>query len=173
MKYSDIPKLTSWGNYMVDSELKYFLEHIKEMEDELELSPLQLCPDFQRGHVWTEAQQVSFIEFILKGGRCQPILFNHPGWQDSYKGEFVLVDGLQRITALRKFFNNEIQAFSCFYDDFEDKRLINRITLTYYINNLKTRREVLKWYIELNSGGTPHTAEELKRVKHLLILEKQ
>lgn len=36
------------------------------------------------------------------------------------------------------------------------------------VNNLLTRREVLQWYVEFNSGGTPHTTEELDRVRALL-----
>jgi hypothetical protein len=27
---------------------------------------------------------------------------------------------------------------------------------------------VLQWYLELNSGGTPHTKEELDKVKKML-----
>jgi hypothetical protein len=33
---------------------------------------------------------------------------------------------------------------------------------------LKTKQEVLQWYIELNEGGTPHTEEEINRVKELI-----
>ena len=40
-------------------------------------------------------------------------------------------------------------------------------------NNLKTRKEVLQWYIEMNNGGTPHTKEEINRVKILLETEKR
>jgi len=36
------------------------------------------------------------------------------------------------------------------------------------VNNLKTRKEVLQWYIEFNSGGTVHTDAEIQRVKKLL-----
>lgn len=39
------------------------------------------------------------------------------------------------------------------------------------INNLQTRKEVLQWYIEFNSGGTVHTKEEIDRVKELLAAE--
>ena len=36
------------------------------------------------------------------------------------------------------------------------------------INNLKTKKEVLSQYIEMNEGGTPHTKEEIDKVKELL-----
>jgi len=36
------------------------------------------------------------------------------------------------------------------------------------MNDLKTRAEVLQWYIEFNAGGTPHTEAEINRVRELL-----
>jgi hypothetical protein len=30
-------------------------------------------------------------------------------------------------------------------------------------------KDVLNWYIEINSGGTPHTEEEIKLVQGLLV----
>lgn len=36
------------------------------------------------------------------------------------------------------------------------------------INDLKSKREVLQWYIEMNAGGTPHSNEEIRRVKALM-----
>lgn len=36
------------------------------------------------------------------------------------------------------------------------------------INDLKTKKEVLQWYIQMNSGGTPHSPEEITRVEKLM-----
>ena len=35
------------------------------------------------------------------------------------------------------------------------------------INSLKSKKDVLKWYLHINDGGTPHTKEEIERVKKL------
>ena len=45
---------------------------------------------------------------------------------------------------------------------------LNTNTLMIHVNNLKTKREVLQWYIDMNAGGTPHTTEEIERVKKLI-----
>ena len=66
-----------------------------------------------------------------------------------------------------RFLNNEIKVFGTYYKDFEDK-LPNDIDLIFNVNNLKTKKEVLKWYLEMNSGGTIHTDEELDKVKSML-----
>ncbi len=168
MKFKDIPKFTSDGSYQVNMPISSVTAWIKEHQEDL---GLQLNPDFQRGHVWTEEQQINYIEYLLKGGKsARVIYFNHPNWMGNWTGEFVCVDGLQRLTAVMKFMNNEIPAFGCYYKDFEDTP--RNIDLLFNINNLKTRKEVLQWYIEFNSGGTVHTEEEINRVKVLLEQEK-
>lgn len=166
MKASDIKEVKPFGNYSADTQLGYFERKITEWVNE----GLELCPDFQRGHVWTERQQVAFVEFILKGGKTNPILFNHSGWMRDFEGEFVCVDGLQRITAIIKFLNNELAVFGghCRADIEGIDKILQRVFIKMYVNDLKTRKEVIEWYIELNSGGTPHTEEELERVKGLL-----
>lgn len=164
MKFKDIPQFTSVGNYEINQPLKTFKRYI---EDKIKEDGLQLNPDFQRGHVWTEEQQIKYVEYLLKGGRsARTIYFNHPEWMGNFEGDFVCVDGLQRITAVLRFLNNEITVFGYYYKDFEDKPFW--VDLIININNLKTRKEVLQWYIEFNSGGTVHTEEEINRVKKLL-----
>lgn len=164
MKFSDIPQLTKRGIWEVQYEFKAFINHIK---DELE-EGLTLNPDFQRGHVWTEEQQVAFIEYYLMGGNIGVIYFNAPHWPDVAKDEsYVCVDGLQRITAFFRFYNNEIKAFGHYFKEFEGRLGLSHC-IHLNVNNLKTRREVLKWYLEMNRGGTPHTKEELNRVRGLL-----
>lgn len=164
MKFRDIPQFTSWGSYQTNMPLRYLKQRIEEWIEE----GLQLNPDFQRGHVWTEEQQINYIIFLLKGGQSSRVIyFNHPGWMGNWQGDFVCVDGLQRLTAVMRFLNNEIKVFGIYYKDFEDK-LPNDIDLIFNVNNLKTKKEVLKWYLEMNSGGTIHTDEELNKVRRMI-----
>lgn len=169
MKFTEVPQLTAVGSYQVNMPLRYLKERIEEWiaEDGLELNP-----DFQRGHVWTEEQQVKYIEFLLRGGKSSRVIyFNNPYWmsmapKDGYR-EFVCVDGLQRLTACFRFLNNEIPAFGLLYNLFEDKIPFD-IDLLVNVNNLKTRKEVLQWYLEMNSGGTVHSDEEIAKVRKML-----
>jgi len=173
LDYKDIPKYVSSGKYHVDIPLMELGRYIHRHETEY---GLQLNPDFQRGHVWTEEQQIKFVEHVLKSkdnvSNSIPILFNHPGWMRSFEGDYVCVDGLQRLTAMIKFVNNEIPVFGGYY--FKDITNIPGfgLTVSIYINDLRTRAEVLQWYIELNSGGTVHTEDEITKVKKLLELER-
>lgn len=173
MRFSDITQYTSWGNYQVNQPLKYLK---KVMNTYMYDYGLIVNPDFQRGHVWDINQQQAYIEFFLKKGKTGRIIFfNDPNWlgTKNYKyKDFVLVDGLQRITALLAFLDNKIKAFNFYYKDYEDSPSFSDHSLLFNVNNLQTKAEVLQWYIDLNSGGVVHSEEEIQRVKGLLEKEK-
>ena len=104
MKYSQIPQLTSVGSYQINICLSEVVDTVNSWTEK---HRLELNPDFQRGHVWTEEQQIAFVEFMLRGGKSAKVIyFNHPGWMDDWKGNMVCVDGLQRLTACMRFINN-------------------------------------------------------------------
>lgn len=170
MEFKDIPQLTKCGNYNVNMSMEFL---IKQIDDWIAEDGLQMNPDFQRGHVWTEEQQIKYIEFVLRGGNSgKDLYFNDPSWMMcGYTGEyrdFVCVDGLQRITAIRRFLNDEIKVFGQCYSDFGERTDMVHHGMNIHINDLKTKREVLQWYIEMNDGGTPHTSAEIERVKRLM-----
>ena len=166
MKFADITKFTRDSIYHINVNLNYLQTWITDQENELNL---QLNPDFQRGHVWTREQQIAYVEYILHGGKSGlELYFNIPGANQNWKGEFVCVDGLQRITACLAFINNEIPVFGWFISKYNDNIRMADVNLSININNLKTRREILTWYIEMNTGGTVHTTEELNKVRKML-----
>lgn len=168
MHYKDIPKLTQEGNYAVNIPLHDLLLNIDRYITQYDL---QLNPDFQRGNVWTELQQIAYIEYLLRGGTAaRTFYFNHAGWMNTFVGDFVLVDGLQRITAIMRFLKNEIKVFGCYHDGIDGLPRTS-LDVVFNINNLKTRKEVLQWYIDFNTGGTVHTDEEITKVRELLIQE--
>lgn len=84
-----------------------------------------------------------FFEDILRGGESgRDFYFNHPGWFGDWKGEYVCVDGLQRITAVLRFLNNEIPVFGHYFNEYEDA-LPMRLHFQWHINDLQTNEEVL------------------------------
>jgi hypothetical protein len=172
MKFSEIPRFTRDGSWECDYSLDKFVRQINMWVEE---EGLDLNPDFQRGHIWDEQQQIAYLEFLLRGGKTARVIYlNNPNWQtkesDSYT-DFVCVDGLQRATSIIRFVNNEIKVFGHYYDEYEDTPRINQ-GVKVNINQLPTRKEVLQCYLEFNSGGTVHTEEELNRVRELLEKEQ-
>lgn len=166
MKAYDIERLTPAPNYRVNMSWGFLTNHIDRWK---ETYSLELEPDFQRGHVWSEKQQQEYIEYCLRGGAySRDIMFNCFRFTSGESHNMVLVDGLQRLTAVTKFINNELKAFSFYIDEFEDKDVILlREDVVIHVNTLPGKKAVYKWYLELNSSGTPHTPIELHMVQKL------
>ena len=178
MRFADIPKFIHGGNYRVDVGWTYLEGWLKSWSDNGGKG-YDLDPDCQRGHVWDERQQAAYVEFILRGGESSYDLhWNSPGGPSS--GEvLVIVDGKQRLEAVRRFLRNDLRIFvrpfkmpglrdeGYFFEDFED-RLGFDVRFKMHVNNLDARAELLQWYLQLNDGGVVHSEEELARVRHLL-----
>ncbi len=172
MKFKEIPRFTQRPTYHVNTDLDYIEHWIQNNIDELEL---QRKPDFQRGHVWTKEQQIAYMEYLLRGGSSgKDFYFNRIGGFNNFnntKAHFVCVDGLQRITAIFAFLHNEIPVLGCYRDEFDENLRMADVMFSMYVNDLKSKKDVLIWYIEMNSGGTPHKPEEIEKVRNMLKTE--
>ncbi len=167
-RFRDIPQFTRTANYSVHVGWDYLPFHYAH--NVLDYG-LNVCPDFQRGYVWTPEQKVRYVEYVLKGGVSgRDIYCNAPGWNSTVSvGDHVLVDGKQRLDAVLGFLNNEFTVFGGnYYRDYTDGLRITQGTFIWHVNDLQTYDEVLQWYLDLNSGGTVHSVEELDRVRSRL-----
>ena len=168
MQSKDMRTLTRSPNYRINLEWERLQDAIYRYTN---VYKFDMNPDFQRGHVWTKEQQVKYVEFVLSGGESSKDIYcNCPGWMGD-SGQMVLVDGKQRITAALKYINNEIKAFGLYRFEI-NKRLPSWAEFIWHVNDLPHKHQVLTWYLEMNSGGTPHTQEELDSVRKLLCEEK-
>ena len=67
MKWNEIPKFCEFG---IANPINFgFISYIDFIKEQIEKYNLQLTPNFQRGYVWTEYQQIKYVEFILRGGK--------------------------------------------------------------------------------------------------------
>lgn len=171
MKFREIPQFTAVGSYKIDVPIEYLKKTINDYKENF---GLEMNPDFQRGNVWTRDQQIAYLEFFYQGGlTARTIYFNHPDFGRGIKDDcdipyMVLVDGLQRLTAHLDFLDNKIPMFGYFYDAYQDKPDFTRHCLKFNINDLQHRSDILKWYLDMNRGGTVHSEDELNRVQKLL-----
>lgn len=167
MRFEEIPQLIRSGGYAINVSWTYVEEWITSHTKDL--YKLELDPLFQRAHVWTEDQQRAYVEFKLRGGLgSDVILWNCEGWMRDFKGPLMLVDGKQRLEAVRKFLRDGLTVFDGSRCSEMGRLSSIRPDFVFSINNLPGKRLVLQWYLELNSGGTPHTTAELDRVRKML-----
>lgn len=151
------------------SSLEWYIERQSDRNE----GSLNLDPDFQRAHVWTPEQQISYVEYILRGGTSgKELYFNCPDYsKGSIEGPYVIVDGKQRLEAVRAFMREDIPAFGHLRTEYSDKPDMLTARFSWNIGGLRTRAEVLEWYLNFNAGGTVHTQAELDRVRELLEAE--
>lgn len=169
MKFSDIPQLPQ-AHYQIHVDWTYLEEHLAHWGERVGSGGgLNLDPDYQRAHVWTREQQVAYVEYTLMGGEVgQQITWNSPDWGDTWKRPTELVDGKQRLEAVRSFLRDGFPAFGAKFSEYTDKLRMTGPRFEFRVCKLGTRAEILQLYLNINAGGTPHSQSELDRVRRLL-----
>lgn len=171
--FEDIPKFIGSSGSMWGAQ--YSWSNIGEWTGLDPKNKLELEPDFQRGHCWSMTQRREYIEYCLRGGKTgHDIYFNQMGSLHNVTHPYVCVDGLQRLTTIQMFMDDKLEVFghnkcSDLIRNSKNKRFPIQTHCVYiHVNNLQSRADVLRWYLEMNAGGTPHSSEELTRVRKLL-----
>lgn len=164
------------SHYKADYPLSSLEHALKRMEADW---GLELNPDYQRGHVWNVDQQIYFVENLIRGAvgdTGKVVQFNHPNWEMNQRTDSDLpdrlqcIDGLQRLTPLLRFSRGEIKPFGLSIEDLNGTPWApGRIHITLAVYRIQTREELLQYYLDLNTGGTPHHESEINRVHELLI----
>lgn len=119
-------------------------------------------PPFQRPFVWTENQCIRFIESAWLGFNLGTYMINKLEWNT---GDFIpefdrfLIDGQQRLTALKKYMDNEFKVFDLFWSEctLKETRRFNNIIFTQSQVSITDINVLEDLYERLNFGGTAHT----------------
>jgi len=147
---------------------------------------LELDPPYQRGSLWSDEQQVNLIKSIIQGLPIGVIFLNSRDIMEPVR----VVDGKQRIIALRRFLAGE---FSVPREWFRDETVrpehpdikpeakdalitFNDLTdggqlhfkmnaVAVYETNFPTEAAERELYLRINFGGVPQTDEDRLRVE--------
>lgn len=173
------PHFACGSTVMLDSIQRHF-------DEEVNLG-LEMDPDFQRAHVWTLAQRVAYVEHMLRGGRIgAEIITAHTGDlvldptipSGCRYPYYALVDGKQRLRSLMDFVSDGFAVLSSErrpqgYRYSELTPRFRRVSMSIRVLRvpMATRADIIKLYLKINAGGTPHTADEIDRVRAMLSSE--
>lgn len=102
---------------------------IKFIEEMIENGDIDFTPDFQRNFVWNSIQKSKLIESLLLRIPL-PIFY----FAEDKEGRLTIVDGLQRLTTIKEFMNNE---FPLNHLEYLDEGVKGR----YYKSNPDKRQE--------------------------------
>lgn len=128
-----------------------------------------LIPEFQRNQVWKQQQKSRFIESLILNIPVPPFYIS----QDN-EGNMIIVDGLQRSTAIFEFFNNQFALVGLdalpklnnkSYNELEDEikaRIEDRELLLYILKPSVPIGIVYDIFNRINSNGTPLTRQEIR-----------
>ena len=101
----DVSSSEGWGDYPLDSVfVRTEQRTASEVVKRIGAGRYRLDPDFQRDFVWTAAKQSKLIESCVM--RIPLPVFYVAEAKD---GRIIVVDGLQRLTTLSRFLNNELR----------------------------------------------------------------
>ncbi len=182
-KISAIIRPMTQALYETDMFMHNFDERLLDLA--ADYGGLDMNPEYQRGHVWSREQQVHFVENMLRGIVSTAgfvVQFNCPNWDnDKYAGDlpkgFQCVDGLQRTTAISEWVKGNIMPFGLSLTDIQGTTFMPKNNTRYRFKvafyAFQTRQEIIQHYLDLNCGGTPHSPEEIARVRGLLADIKQ
>ena len=165
--------------YSVDIPLRNFLKHISlhtdiEMYEKGTLSWNSFfdkaVPSFQRSNdKWTKEMQISYLENIICGYKSPPILLYTINEGDGGCFDAMLLDGLQRVTAIADFLQGEIKLFDKYggftYAELEQNKIVfidPTIQIRKY--DFQNEKEVLDFYIKMNENIT-HSKADIAKAK--------
>lgn len=158
--------------YAVDVDWRDLEHHIaREIE-----AGLNIEPEFQRAHVWTEAQQRAFVEYNIRGGETgKTILFGTTNWHAFPVEGYTILDGKQRMEAARKFYRGDLRVFpdaerpeGYALQDIDGPFRFFQCTFRWQVVEVVDIQAAIRLYLDINTAGTPHTAEEIDRVRAML-----
>ncbi|MDX9722495.1 MAG: DUF262 domain-containing protein [Myxococcota bacterium] len=155
-----------WDPEAIRIHTKTFsLHQVVEMIDD---GDIDLAPDFQRQYVWKDAQRWGLIESLLLGIPLPSFYFN-----EDETGRFQVVDGVQRLTTIHRFFKGQFALGKLAYLDLEGSRYEEldavsrrRLKLTQFVIHVidpqtpyRVKFDVFK---RINTGGSPLSAQEIR-----------
>lgn len=118
----------------------------------------RITPLFQRKNTkWSIKMQQSFIQNLLSGCNSTIQLFQIKGNDE----ECPILDGLQRLTSIASFQNDDFPIFDNIYWSDIKSDFRERIHLNLSIYKFDNEIEVVEYYIQMNEGIT-HSESDIK-----------
>ncbi|NPA69507.1 MAG: DUF262 domain-containing protein [Crenarchaeota archaeon] len=89
---------------------------VQALLDNLQNDVIRISPELQRSYVWDDVTASRFIESVIYGLPIPPIILA------SYEGALYVLDGVQRLTTLRRFYNDELRLVGVSQEEIAGKR---------------------------------------------------
>jgi hypothetical protein len=126
-----------------------------------------MTPTFQRSNTkWSQKMQARYVENLLCGCNSEIQLFNISN-SGSELGNCLIIDGLQRSTAISDFQLGKFSIFEGIYWADIKSEMSNRLRLKLSIYQFDTEIDAVEFYIQMNEGITHSESDLLVAYSHL------
>lgn len=153
--------------FQKDNGIVAYNDMVQASFDKSPLTPTeviaQMTPELQRENTkWNRAMQVSFLENLLSGCEIKLQLYSVKDG-GSEMGNCMILDGLQRSTALAAFQGDEFPVFNELYwsDLIRCEGRFPRLRLMLHIYQFESHYDACKYYVAINKGMT-HNEKDLQ-----------
>lgn len=133
----------SYQSIEIEEQPSSIYEYLRQLNK----GKIIIQPEFQRNKVWKPQQKSQFIESIILNFPLPPIYLNQ-----NKDNKFIVIDGLQRTTALKEFFNDEFALSSL-----EALPVYNGLKFSMLPESLQSKLEDKKLIIFSLKPSTPLT----------------
>ncbi len=145
---SDNGGLYPYDPTQADIDIRGDLQTVFELMRKYDDKKLIIDPDFQRNLVWTPEKKSNFIESVILNFPLPPLYVNQ-----TVEGKYIIVDGLQRISTLHEFVNDEFNLTGL--EALTDLNDYNFSKLKDLPGDYQTRIEDKKLYIYIIKPSVP------------------
>lgn len=140
---------------------------------------IDLEPEYQRGNVWSNLQKYNLIDSVFRNidiGKFAVIKRpwgSNPNIPDTPK-LYEMLDGKQRLTALFEYYTGRFMYKGTYYYELHprDQSHFKHYTISYAESSPLTKEQKYRYFLKLNTTGTPVDKNHLKKVKELWLKEQ-
>lgn len=121
-----------------------------------------VIPDFQRGLVWTEEQNLRLIDSVFRGIPIGTYAVNFDTDQLPPRLTNILLDGQQRLNALSLYWDDKLTYRGYKWSELNrpQQGILNRAMFPQMRTNTKNEAEARAYYNAMNFGGVDHKEGE-------------
>jgi len=169
----DAPEDTTWGDFPIDTFLiRTESRTVFDVVRRIEQGSFVMDPDFQRDFIWPKDKQSKLVESVLMRIPL-PVFY----LAEDDRGNMVVVDGLQRLSTFRQFFENKLRLKLPEHSELHKKlfkdlspKLKNRVedcNLILYIIDSKVPERARLDIFERVNGGVPLTRQQMRNCLYM------
>jgi hypothetical protein len=136
-------------------------------------SGLDLDPNYQRGHVWSDDQKVSLIDSIFRNVDIGKFTVIRRPFSEELDCYYEMLDGKQRTQALIEFYQDGFKYRGRYYSELHpfDRYHFKGYNISYAETEPLTRSQKYRYFLILNTAGTPMSEGHLDKVRDMLATE--